>query len=107
MAAPASTKAGLFSGFGQREEDYALAFRSPRRTGGVAVDTGGAHGKDKSSIVCVISCQHCLPIIFFMHSFFSISFRQKPDLMLIWLRYVATCMNIPNLHLKRCVPLVL
>src|ERR1051326_7514123 len=69
MAAPASAKAGLFSSFGQRVEDYLLAFGSARGAGGDAVDASGADGKDEGSIVCVVSGEHCLPIIFFVHIF--------------------------------------
>src|SRR5437868_4778091 len=75
MAAPASAKAGLFSSFGQRVEDYVLAFGPTRGAGGVAVNAGGADGKDEGSIICVVSGQHCLPIIFFVHNSFSISSR--------------------------------
>src|SRR5579863_3185929 len=63
MASPAGAKASALRRLGQGEEDDVLPMRAPAGARGSAIDSGGAHGKDKGAVKSWVARQHDLPFI--------------------------------------------
>src|SRR5579884_2189542 len=67
LAATAGTKSRLLSLLWQGKEHHLLAPGSPRRTGGMAIDSGRTYCIDKHTVHLDIFLLHCLPVSFFLH----------------------------------------